>query len=379
MTGPSSAAVDTAAVLALLEAEDRAVESAVSAAQAAVGSLVMGFDDWYDSDAITSLTHSISQTVQGFTRGVARTADAFMTRTIAMMTGRIVHPAGAVRQAIAGPRAHELRRIPESAGILNGDRNGITRPGIYGRVADTYRWQTAKIDEALIEAVRSGIKPTGLVDPDVAALARARRAVDTDLKLARRAQMHRTLSRAAQEGLVTGYRRIIHPEVSRGGTCGLCIAASTRVYRVDHLQPLHGGCHCSQLPVARGVDPGVDINDDAYEEALAITGGHTDRDSLRRTRFRVDHHGELGPVLAPADQPIRTPAEVRRDTNRPRRPKTPEQKRRTLEHKRATVQAEADRLSAKIKAGEVDAGEWQGVLDRLDGRVFELDRAMRGL
>ena len=381
MTTPvSGAVVDTAAIVAALEAEDAAVEAAVGAAQRAVGSLVLGFDDWYDHGAIAALADNISITLQGFNRGVVRTADAFMTRVLRLMTGRIVVPAGPVKQAIAGPRAHALRRIPKSLGVVQGDRNGVTRPGVYGRVADTFRYQQAKIDKALLDAVRTGKLPTDLVDPEQAALTRANQAIDTDLKLARRAQMHRTLSKAADDGLIVGYRRIIHPEVSRGGTCGLCIAASTRVYYVNELMPLHTGCHCSELPVVEGHDPGLEINEAAYEQALTLTEGNTDRDALRRTRFRVDQHGELGPVLAPEDEPIRTKAEAKRDTNRvPRREKTPEERLRTLRHKRDTMKAELDTLNGKIKSGELDAWEWDDTLRRLEVRVDALDSQINGM
>ena len=37
---------------------------------------------------------------------------------------------------------------------------------------------------------------------------------------------------------IRAYRRVIHPELSKGGTCGLCIAASDRIYFVDDLLAL---------------------------------------------------------------------------------------------------------------------------------------------
>lgn len=373
MTEPGTAVVlDTAVVLAALEAEDAAVEAAINQAQNAVTALVTGFQDWYDSDGVTGFCNTVSEVVQGFSQGVARTSDAFLSRTISVMTGKIFFPAGVIKQAIAGPRALALRKIPKSAGILNGDREGVTRPGVYGRVADTFRYQRSTIDRALLEAVRTGKLPPDLADPQSAAINRARQAVDTDLKLARRAQMRRTLSKAADEGLVTGYRRVIHPEVSRGGTCGLCIAASTRKYRVEELMALHGGCHCTQLPIVGGADPGLEINEAAYVEAERLTGGQTSRQALAKTRFRVDQHGELGPVLAPADEPIRTAREVKRATNKVTKPKTIEQKIRTLENKRRTMQTELDGLQGRIKSGELDSEQWQGMVEQFDQRIAEL-------
>jgi hypothetical protein len=36
---------------------------------------------------------------------------------------------------------------------------------------------------------------------------------------------------AADAGLIVGYRRVLHAELSHEGSCGLCVAASTAVYR----------------------------------------------------------------------------------------------------------------------------------------------------
>jgi len=124
----------------------------------------------------------------------------------------------------------------------------------------------------------------------------------TDVALAARAQDQKVLSVTP---LAVGYRRVIHPELTAGGTCGLCIAASDRRYHKAELMPLHARCACTVAPIMRGgADPGNSLNNldlgDLYEAA-----GSTSAAELKRTKWQVDAHGELGPVLAPkgAGQP----------------------------------------------------------------------------
>ncbi|WP_346007455.1 hypothetical protein [Janibacter terrae] len=112
---------------------------------------------------------------------------------------------------------------------------------------------------------------------------------------------------------VTGQRRVIHPELSAGGTCGLCIAASDRIYRPGKLLPVHDRCKCTVAEVTKSVDPGNSLNNlslgDLYEAA-----GSTAAADLKATRWKVTEHGELGPVLSPRGADVRTPAEVAKDT-----------------------------------------------------------------
>lgn len=105
---------------------------------------------------------------------------------------------------------------------------------------------------------------------------------------------------------VIGYRRVIHPERSEGGACGLCVAASTRVYDVESLMPMHNRCRCVPEPVLDDDDedsPSRLLN--AGEEARIYrdAGGTSSGRALKRQRYRVDQHGELGPVLVLAGSP----------------------------------------------------------------------------
>ncbi|NUP30358.1 MAG: hypothetical protein HOQ30_04345 [Gemmatimonadaceae bacterium] len=95
---------------------------------------------------------------------------------------------------------------------------------------------------------------------------------------------------------VTGWRRVIHPELSEGGTCGLCVAATTKVYRTGKLKPIHEGCNCGVLPIVGENDPGDALNrldlGDLYDDAGQTTDGWT----LKQTRYQVNTHGQLEAV-----------------------------------------------------------------------------------
>lgn len=45
------------------------------------------------------------------------------------------------------------------------------------------------------------------------------------------------------------YRRVIHPELSKTGSCGLCVVASNNVYSTADLIPMHNNCFPAWVPV----------------------------------------------------------------------------------------------------------------------------------
>ena len=97
---------------------------------------------------------------------------------------------------------------------------------------------------------------------------------------------------------VVGMRRIIHPELSLTGTCGLCIAASDRLYTVRELLPMHRLCKCTSAAVTEEFDPADALNAVDLRRLYRDAGG-TSRAHLKRTRYKEDDHGELGPTLKP--------------------------------------------------------------------------------
>jgi hypothetical protein len=345
--------VSELAALALIQAEDDASAILTEQATASALTLFNNFDDWYNFDAITGWARRLAGLVENYQRITANTADSYIARAVRALVNKTFQPVGAIDPATARS-------------------NVITHPGVYGRVADMFRWQQAKIDRAYHAAVVADTMPPELVEPQEAAATRLTTLVAEDMQLARRNQTHKTLNAAASRSLVTGWRRVIHPELSRQGTCGLCVAASTRIYRVEDLMPLHPGCHCLPAPVYRDRDPGGAINESDLGRIYAVAGGSTAKEDLRKTRFRVDEHGEIGPVLRPENQPIRTEGQARRDSDpAPRRAKTPAQRRATVRSKRDTMQADLNDLRSR----HADDPPWQPILARMQARIDTLDQA----
>lgn len=159
-------------------------------------------------------------------------------------------------------------------------RNGTTPIDVWQRPMEQYRWSRSQ-----------GLSPAKSMEN---ALTRAGIMAKTDLSLARRDEI-RKIFMATPE--VIGYRRIIHPELSKDGTsCGLCVVAADRVYRKKQLLPIHNGCNCGVLPITRDQDPGRELNDEDLQN-LYDAAGDTGRTELQRVRVSFDEHGELGPII----------------------------------------------------------------------------------
>lgn len=144
--------------------------------------------------------------------------------------------------------------------------------------------------------------------------------VDTNMLLSARLAQQQTLKLVSdKDARLLGYRRIIHPELSKGGVCGMCVAAADRVYKVSELRPIHARCQCTVSPVTSEHDPGLTLNQDdldrLYEHAAETapteniyrrrsdevigqrTALSTSKKALRKVRYQIDHHHEYGPVL----------------------------------------------------------------------------------
>lgn len=243
--------------------------AAVSAAGAQAAAMTAAA--WYDTQAITGMATLIARLVEAMQRRIAAVTDAYLARATTLLAARPVAPVGVVD--------------------VTGLRTGVTHPGVYGRAADQYRWARSE----------------GATDEQAAAVAvsRAERAADMDAQLAKRAQVHRfTLVRS-----VDGYRRVLRPELARDGPCGLCVAASDRVYSRAELLPLHDRCKCVVLPIVNGVDPGVEVNARDLAALYRAAGSTAARD-LKRVRVAVRQHGELGPLLVDRRHRFRGPDDV---------------------------------------------------------------------
>lgn len=341
-------------ILALVKAQGavrgRLTVQAVSVASRSAKS----FSGWYDTAEITAWTATLARQVESIQRVAAQSTDAYLARVLSILTGGRVRAIGRVD--------------------VTGLRPGVTHAGAYGRAADVYRWQQSRIDTAARALLgdADGIAPPLLGDPIEAAINRVIAVADMDVQLAARAQSQKVIDTAADKGLVTGYRRVIHPELSRGGTCGLCVAASDRMYHAKELLPIHGRCHCTTLPVTEASDPGSILNEGDLARLYKDAGSTAGAD-LKGTRYQIDDHGELGPVLNPHGAKVRGPRQVERDTNAPRPAKTPEQK-------LAQVQQIRDSLvpaEAKLKElATQDSQEWDTFLRQIEARVSDLDHQL---
>jgi len=253
---------------AALVAVQQAVE-ANAAARAAltdnlvahVRALVEGFHAWYDDLAVRRLAKQISGLVQPAQRVMASQEDAYLAHIASTMAGHAVRPVGQV--------------------VVTDLRNGVDPEKVYERLAVQYRYEISKGET-----------------PDAAkghVLTRADVMNQMDVTLAARAQAQKNVI----EMPATGYRRVIHPELSQGGVCGLCIAAADRIYHKKALLPIHDRCKCGVLPIIGANDPGGSLNNIDLGTLYKNAGDSTSGANLKRTRYQVDEHGELGPVLLP--------------------------------------------------------------------------------
>lgn len=95
------------------------------------------------------------------------------------------------------------------------------------------------------------------------------------------------------------YRRVLRPELSKTGSCGLCVAAARRIYKSDSHMPMHDRCKCKVMPLLPGADPANEINEADLSRLYSDADG-SGRAALKRTRYRIEQHGELGPYLVAA-------------------------------------------------------------------------------
>lgn len=284
-----------------------------------------------------------------------------------------------VRNPFDGAQAYEFARRAAAANAT-AERSAT-------RLASTFtrQWLSESLDaqfrEAKLLAVDSvrGTAGAEVFDRVPAAARRALLREDDLDELARLEEIERQMAglargsialasrRGATEtirlGGVTHWRRMIRPELSEGGTCGLCIAASTRVYRVENLMPLHDLCNCLVVPAISGgrrVDPAEVLNEadlaTVVPTSVADLGGvykaadgSTFAEQLKRTRFQVNAHGELGAVLSLEGRKVRGSSEAARDTARARA--------RRDSDPLGSVRAAIERLERRAAAGENVAAE----------------------
>lgn len=349
------------ATLVLAQAAVRAnlTSQAVAMATAAART----FRGWYDSDQITEWAGKLATRIESIQRVQAQSTDAYLARATSSIAGTKIRPVGRVD--------------------IDSLRTGITHAGAYARAADVYRYQQSILDRsaaqiadadiqdgrALLQGVP--IEPPDVIDPIEAAIQRVEAVADMDVQLADRAQSQHFLTEMPESLDIKSWRRVIHPEESAGGSCGLCIAASDRIYYIEELRPIHGKCKCTVLPIVGDKDPGGGLNSLDLKTLYSHAGGTTAGHALKRTRYKVDDHGELGPVLTFEKDSWRGPKKSATDVRPNRRAKTPEERRASIER----LLASEERASAKARdLAAADPAKWGSYSSNLEARVAFLRR-----
>ena len=265
-------------VEAILAARTRWREQLQARVDRQVVTLIAGMDEsgWYDHPRITVWTAEVVAVVESAQIATAEVTDDYLREVAAEVAGRRLDPSTVVDPSTL--------------------RKGTTHQGAYGRLADQYRRQASE----------------GMPVPEILSriTTRARVMINDDLNLALRHQSMRWM----RENDISMYRRVIRPEMSKGQTCGLCLAASDRIYYRDDLMPMHGGCHCDVLPILGTRDPGRFLNQGDLESLYARAGGSTYGDDLFNTRYEIVEHGELGPTLVDGRYSFRGPRKAAADT-----------------------------------------------------------------
>ncbi|WP_431881836.1 hypothetical protein [Micromonospora chalcea] len=355
-------AAEIAALYALIRAQARIREQLTGIAVA--GALApLRLVDWFDPVAVAEAVVQVLRVVQPAQMRMAQVTDASLARTLTTMTGRPVRPIGAVdvrtlRRVVSPAVARLVARTPpvevEPEGELNLGRflaelEGERRRRDRESVADDERDEPARFgerepglsfDDALVRARREADVERGALlqalDPmepymrigaqyrylvsrgssetearEVVA-ERVERVADMDVSLAQRAQESAVIRRAPAQ--VTGYRRILQPELGGGGPpCGLCVVAADRVYKREDLKPIHDRCRCAVLPITAGADPGLTLNGEDLDRLYSAAGGTTSGKVLKALRVGIGEHGELGPILFPYGRGFRDAEESEAD------------------------------------------------------------------
>jgi hypothetical protein len=215
---------------------------------------------WYDEKLISSFARDGSTIVGGAQQQVGSVTAEFLDAVLAEMD--------------APPTRERFRSVKNVRGV---------EPQVeWRRPAEQFRY-----------AVSQGASEA---DAQQAAVMRATTLVTDDITFAMRRAVTERLSVSTA---VIGYRRVIHPEESAGGTCGLCAVASDRRYHAEDLLPVHARCACTVLPITRAHDPGSALNDADFKR-LYGEAGSTGADDLKKIKYKIVEHSELGPQLVAA-------------------------------------------------------------------------------
>lgn len=227
--------------------------------------------------------------------------------------------------------------VPTPSTTAGPTRRDALDPGEpYNRVAEQFRFQVVARGVPEEQATQT-------------ALSRIEAVAWTDVTLTVREQVRRTLGSLETIAGLEGYRRVLRPELSETGPCGLCVVAANRIYQVQDLKPMHDRCVCEVLPIIGDMDPGLFLNDEDLDRIYGggqagDRGGKRGTARLARMRVVFTEHGELGPILINGNHSYRGPREVARQIHPDRRVR--------LEAQLESAEEQLARLLYRSAAGE---------------------------
>lgn len=288
------------AVAALVEAEGEMQDGIADNLIAAVLALWTAFTEFYDGDAARAVADRIGRLVIASQRLAGRATEAHLRRQIALLNETLPNTT--------------IVDLPADL------RFGADAAEVYTRPIRQVRF---------LETPEGGNVPRETATET--ARARLERAALHDLQLARAVAAQQVLYRFPQ---ASGWRRIIHPEL--GNVCGLCVAASDRVYQRINRMDIHPGCKCTILPIVGGLDPGGTLNAQDLQRLYEAAGSTASR-ALAAVRIKTFDHGEMGSVLGLDGNPIKSPAEVKRQLSD-----------RQLDQRRRQLQRQVDDMRARL-------------------------------
>jgi len=266
------------------------------------------FTQWDNPTARARWADGLARGIQAVQRQAAAVTNAYLQRASTLSLGK----------------APAVVAIVDITSL----RTGVDLADVYQRIGAAFRFNTwrglgfdaraamradeevtqllSSVEAALFEGVTERRPVSGLD----AALDRAASLARTDVALAGRAQAQQFMTKVKPVPL--GWRRMIHPELSAGGTCGLCVAVADRIYHRSDLMPLHDRCHCLPVAVFEGDDHVDTITRGDLQRIYSEAGGNTGA-LLKGVRYQVNEHGELGPVLTRRKDKFRNKRDVRDD------------------------------------------------------------------
>lgn len=279
--------------------------------------------DWYDDDLVLARAARSATTVEAGQQSARQREQAYLRFVYKEM--RIEYPEGLKLS------------IPGSVEIVY-PRLGVDALEVWERPARDFRYHRSESGGSIAE--QEALQTV---------LERIRAMADTDLALARRQADQEVFQNTPE---IIGYRRIIHPELSETGqSCGLCVVASTRMYKKEELLPIHDLCNCSVLPVTPTDDPGNDLNEEDLQTLYDAAGSNTAEDLLK-TKVSFTEHGELGPIIRSGSG--KSPRYERKEEESP------------IEAQIAKMRAAAERLASRQQRGENVAQEIGWLRDRVN-------------